>query len=379
MNGINTEHKVYIKVLTPLHIGGAQEKHLQDGVDYLQYDNGETWKIDWSRLFKKYEVDEITEALLGNSLDQLISYSDLDEVAIRMNEAFGSTGEIKAFIRDGFGTPFIPGSSIKGALKSWFYTSFEKQHIEKETQNLLGKFETDLFRFVLPLDCTIKNELQLYPTKTFNLFKQGNRWRGGWKHSSGQKTNSDFDKFGFVTDYECIAPSSTGELTIKIRKTLNTSFLNELYRNSTELKKHYSMLYQTNSLDVLFKHVNGQVLEHINREIKFFDNYKDAQYCNEILECYENLKSKVESANDGECLLRLSAGSGFHGISGDHQFHDHVDTGIWTNDDAKKFKLSFNQRQQYVGNYIKFKSRKIAFTTNNMYPMGYVWLSNKRI
>lgn len=374
MSGINTEHKIHLKVLAPVHIGGAQEKHSQEGVDYLRYDNGETWKIKWDEVYKNFEPDEIANALLKNKLDELIDY-ELENFAVQMHQAYGSTGEIKTFVRDGFGKAFIPGSSLKGAMKSWAYAAVEKKLNRKGTTNLFGKFDNDIFRFITPIDCYFNNETELYPTKTFNLYKEGNSWRGGWKHSVTKNTKKHFSGVGFVTDFECFSPNSESEFSIKIHKPLSTVHFKALFEGNIDVSKSFQSIFSMQPLNSLFSLINSQVLKHIERELLFFENYNSADHSDEIINFYDNLKTLATSAKEGECLLRLSAGSGFHGISGDHQFLDHINTGIWTEYDARKYELSKSQKHEYVGEYIKFKSRKIAFTPNQMYPMGYVFLS----
>ncbi len=376
MSGINTEHKIYIKVLTPVHIGGAQEKHLLEGVDYLKLSNGKTYRLDWEKIYKRFDPDAISKAIMNGTMKALLGV-DLKDLAVEMNQAYGNNGEIKACVRDGFGKAFIPGSSLKGALKSWLYTAFEKAFNRKEAANLLGSFYTDVFRLISPTDCYLDNSPVLFPTKTFNLVLNGSKWEGGWKHTSHEGTNRNFNNRSFVTDYECFSPDTCGSFLLKIRQPLINVVKDIIFERSIEARKSYELLYQDDSFLSLLHYVNQQVVNHIKLEVDFFKYYNQAEASQEIIETYERLLTESDMSKEGQCLLRLSAGSGFHGISGDHQFQDHIQTGIWTHKDEKKYKLSKRQAEKYVGNYIKFKSRKIAFTPNYMYPMGFMLLSNK--
>jgi len=376
MSGINTTNTVYLKALTPVHVGGAQEKNLQKGQDYVQLGDGKTWKLDWSKIYKHYDVDKISTAILNNKVLRLIE-NHIEEVAIEIEQSFGDTGVIKAFIRDGMGVPYIPGSSIKGAMKSWLHSALEEQFQLGRTGDLLGNFENDIFRFISITDCYLDLEPILYPTKTFNLFKSGSEWEGGWKHALHNNTNRDFKTTGFVTDYESMAPNDVGSLEIKLRKPLDASFKNKLYRKDSNQEKSYHSIFNGDSLRSLFSILNKKVCNHIEKELHFFKRFNQAEYANEILDSFYQLQSMCKNLSEEQCILRISAGSGFHGISGDFQFDDHIDTGMWTIEDAGKYRLPKRLHGKYIGHYLKFKSRKIAFTPNAMYPMGFVLLSEK--
>lgn len=374
MSGINNEHKIYLKALTPVHIGGAQEKNLQNGLDYIQSSNGKTWKLDWGKIYEKFDADKIAEAIINKKVNKIVE-NYLEDVAVEIEQSYGDTGVIKSFIRDGRGIPFIPGSSIKGAMKSWVHSSLERRLHLGETPNLLGKFDNDVFRFISIVDGYLELEPILFPTKTFNLHRVGNGWSGGWKHSLQGNTNKDFSDSGFVTDYECMAPNDMSQFDIKLRRRLNNVNQNQLYGTNKLPEKSYNAIFEKNSLASLFSVINEQVKLHVERELEFFKTYKQADGAKEITDTYDSIIESFKSLTENQCILRLSAGSGFHGISGDFQFEDHAHTGVWTDADARKYKLPRRQSERYINHYMKFKSRKIAFSEDNMYPMGFAILS----
>lgn len=375
MSGINNEYNVYLKVLTPLHIGGQQEKNLSQYLDYIVH-NGKTWRLNWKKLYEVFNPDDIANAIINNNLKQLI-VNEIEDVADEMEEVYSDTGEVKTFIRNGLGKAYIPGSSIKGAMKNWLYVSLEKELKLRNTYDLLGQFDNDLFRFIEPSDCEMKNEVELFSTKTFNLRGQGKNWEGGWKHSRNGNTTEEFKSKGFVTDYECYGPDSMGKFSLKIRKELNENIFERLYSQNNNARKSYSKVFGTKTLENLFSFINRQTKQHIEKELNFFKTFNQAEDSEDIIHTLESLLEISNKVRPNECLLRLSAGSGFHGITGDFQFEDHTKTGIWNMDDAKKYKLSKRQTQDYVGSYMKFKSRKIAFTSSEMFPMGFVLLSTE--
>ncbi|MBS1736763.1 MAG: hypothetical protein JSS98_09220 [Bacteroidetes bacterium] len=386
MSGINTNHTIYLKVLTPLHIGGAQEKHLQDGVDFLVL-NDQTWRLNWEKVYQNFDVDKIAAAIISKKLGQLLK-NEINLVGDKMDEVYGTTGEVKTFIRDGLGKAYIPGSSIKGAMKNWLYSAYDTN--PRGTKNLFGSFDTDLFRFIKPSDCYMNEEVLMYPTKTFNLHKNGKNWEGGWKHSfwpqgNRPSTDKDFNSKGFVTDYECFEIGDLGSFSLSINSELPDDFKRKLFDNEIQKleqkvlktykdydkkklqnqietinngKESLTRFYNEIPLNGLFNNINSQVQKHIERELEFFNKYKEAEGTQEIIDSFESLKQTIIGLDGNQCILRLSAGSGFHGMTGDYQFADHINTGFWYN------------------GKIKYKSRKIAFTSNAMFPMGFVLISN---
>lgn len=401
MSGINTEHTIYLKVLTPLHIGGAQEKDLSDGLDYLK-DGTDIWRVNWEKVYREFTPDEVSAAMISREGLYDLLYEDKELYCDYWDVGYGDSGVIKSVIRDAMGKSFIPGSSLKGALKNWFYSSFDEN--PKGTRDLLGTFETDLFRFIKPSDCYL-DDVKIFPTKTFNLSRDNSVWKGSWKHKRNGGNDPYFNVEGFVTDYECFPNGLQTKFQLRINDSLNDEFEHELFdleirKLKNEIEKTYlgdkkkQLEFRLNQLkngkeayvktfhsmsssplQILFEGINSEVQRHIEKEINFFERYQ-SNGTEKILQQFQGIKQISKNIKDS-CLLRLSAGSGFHGISGDFQFNDHTKTGIWSQDDARKYKLSRKQSEQYVNKYLKFKSRKIAFTSTEKYPMGFVLLSTQ--
>jgi hypothetical protein len=133
--------------------------------------------------------------------------------------------------------------------------------------------------------------------------------------------------------------------------------------------------------------INTHTKEYIDKQIKFFEKYSNNETDN-IIENLRNIKTQIPDDNSS-CVLKMSAGSGFHSITGDWQFDDFVIDDIWGDiyekniDGTKnpkfdydyiKYGISFNKRKNLQGK-IKWKSRKIAIDGNNFYLMGFVKLT----
>lgn len=114
----------------------------------------------------------------------------------------------------------------------------------------------------------------------------------------------------------------------------------------------------------LFKIINKYTVDYINKEIAFFESYA-ASKTDRIIESLNIIKDQSPIDNSF-CLLKMSAGSGFHSITGDWQYQDYVNTGKWEYGDRNK---------THHPGAPKYKSRKIACQTEDVFSlMGFVKL-----
>jgi CRISPR-associated RAMP protein, csm5 family len=166
------KYKMNLEVLTPLHIGGAEYKSNITKKEYLFEEGNEGKKIlrivdaqkfiDYlvkNNLFDKYislinknvneSVDEHKRNLsLEKILEELrISIDDLKnnfqkKFYIINDKKFQIKNDIKLMIRDILGKPYIPGSSIKGALVNFLLVDYIIKHrneFEKEKKLILDQ------------------------------------------------------------------------------------------------------------------------------------------------------------------------------------------------------------------------------------------------
>ena len=93
----------------------------------------------------------------------------------------------------------------------------------------------------------------------------------------------------------------------------------------------------------------------MEKEREFFATYQ-AEHSEYIEECIDDLLQMIP-ADNSYCLLKMSAGSGFHSITGDWKYNDYDRTGIWQKTGKKKY-----------------KSRKIVIDGKKFSLMGFVKL-----
>lgn len=359
-----------VEIITPTHIGGAAENHWQSGMDFVVRDN-KIWILDFKKLSNKIPVDKLTLAFIsrkdGNknieSLIQNIALADISST--KPFDYKGVANDIKRNIFNGFdGKPYIPGSSIKGALSSILLNYFFRlpsTNIQKNkdvVKNTLGDFDNSIMRFFQVTDVQFQDS-KLINTKIFNLKNNNNGgWEGGWKHS--RETNQKFNN-EFTTVYETLTP--------KLKSTMMLSFkqkaIEQLYLDARKAgsktktpPEHTSAWLTNNPTAELCKIINKHTIAFLEKEIKFYEKYKFDANSENALENIISLKRRIVALNsEKECILRLSAGSGFHSITGDWQFDDFINIGD-----------NFNGKRKY-------KSRKLAFENGVFQPMGFIKLT----
>ena len=118
-----------------------------------------------------------------------------------------------------------------------------------------------------------------------------------------------------------------------------------------------------NDISFLFGIVNGHTRDYLQKEKAFFKKYATDR-TDDIIRSIDSLLEQIPSDNS-YCILKMSAGSGFHSITGDWQFKDYSINGL---DTSRKV-----SRGLFYGDK-SAKSRKIADWDNHLSLMGFVKL-----
>lgn len=368
-------YEVGIKVLTPLHVGAGAEKSWAPGADYYRDgETGEVYVIDYDKLYEK--TDERQRAQWMSALESpkpneffnylrntlKIDFKSVSAHVFELPEAHPE-GNIKTQLRTGLGKPLLPGSSIKGAVRSVLFNALrprllaDKDNPDKE---VFGQIDNNIMRLLRIGDAHFKHT-GLFAAKIYNLHLEENDWLGGWKHKNS--TTSDFSPKEFTTTYEVIKSGAKSSCRFSF-----ASGIFELVKktNRNILHSNAEKLMRDDPLEHLFGLANAWCRAYIERELAFFNCFENDD--NEaIIEEYERLLSLIPPDNSA-CILRIGAGGGFHGITGDWKYADHTNTGF--NPNGKK----------------RYKSRKLVFEDVGedgdydfaFYPLGFVKFSRLR-
>ena len=360
----NKKYAIELEVITPLCVGAGNDNEWMRGIDYVQKD-GKVYVLDIAKAVNQgIDIERLT-TLFSNSDEKGISLligNKLEDVSRYVFKAPASTiNPIKSFMRTQlFDKPVVVGSSLKGSVRSALFKYLRTD--EETNEEVFGRMKdgTDFMRFIRIADIEMPSTV-LVNSKIFNLRKEGSTWFGGWKHkgtdgNGNSHTDQNYMPTGFNTLYECVAPGKKGYGSI----TLAESAFSVMYQSKAADISHSEKKkdLMTHDISHLFMAVNNVTREYLRKERDFFLKYP-AERSDELIANIDYLLSLIPT--DGSCcLLKMSAGVGFHSITGDWQYDDYDDTDIW------------QDRRNYGKK--KYKSRKTAEYNGRLQLMGFVRL-----
>jgi len=126
MDELHTAWAVEVETLSPLHIGAGAELML--GYDLAPY-RGRTYRVNEDALLNEIltraegeSADAVNRVLMGRPAAELLDPSDFDDPALFRYTLAGEPtkreGKIPEQIKDVYDRPYLPGSSLKGALRT---------------------------------------------------------------------------------------------------------------------------------------------------------------------------------------------------------------------------------------------------------------------
>lgn len=361
METINKKYDLKIDVLTPLSIGAGAEKDWVRGVDFV-VNKGKIYKLNLKKIVKEgVNIDRLTSFFASKNeqgIINLITEPKLEKVSdFVMPLPADSPNDIKAFVKNQLtGKPILAGSSLKGAIRSILF-DYLRDRERDENQVFGSSVKGDEFMRFIKISDAEFDGTSLVNTKIFNLQMKMD-WVGGWKHGLNE-TGDDFNSNGFNTIYECLKPNQSGLASIMLSLSQYDKIDNHLYK-----KEKREILEK--DLTFLFEVINHHTKEYLEKERAFFKKYS-ADKTDLIIYSINKLLSLIPSDNS-YCILKMSAGSGFHSITGDWQFVDYYDRQF----DRKRA----DKKDLKIAGKILPKSRKIAVWGEDHFDlMGFVKLT----
>lgn len=356
MDTINKKYKVKAQIITPLHIGAGAEKEWVLGMDYILQD-GYLWHIGNIDVLDKDELSKLTNAFLNgdNKAAKQVLKPHLDKICdIKLKAPLENIPSVKSFLRNELNNkPILAGSSLKGAIRSILF-KYLRERNETSNNAVFGDSNegTDFMRFIRIGDIEF-SKTELVNTKIFNLEGGPGRWQGGWKHKGGQpgETNRTFKETGFNTIYECLPVGSKSNGNFMIADKI---FFNAKTKISVADNPKKSKVIDSD-ISFLCGIVNQHTKDYLKKELSFFKKFEQAEFVDYLCADEKDfsggiviLQGEFTDLKPNECILKMSAGSGFHSITGDWQFDDYTHGTF--------------DRKNNKGERVLPKSRKIAIT-----------------
>jgi len=369
MKSKNITQKFRITVLTPVHIGTGFRK--MKGIDFY-FDERTSQVI-------LVDLDEIGTLLVDNSqalneLANLDEQNDIGDLTRRYhlnlknnkNYPINSVGrEFLEFVRTGLGQPLIPGSSLKGSLRTAILRNIidqksdvERRELFKEIpnggnpksasddllRNIFGRNPNyDLMRVLVVSDSHFsESDLMLIELRVLSQNRNGWYWK-----SNPKNPNQPMQVW-----CEALRPNSKAEISLSLDNFLLTDS-----RAVWELKFPNKLAAD---LHTLIDQINQYSAQMIDAEITYFEE-RDSEKpeLNEIIRNL-NLVKKHIPANDSAMVVRLGWGSGWKHMTGDYLGKD--------KDIFEQIRMNF--RLGHPG-----RSRKIGFYNGKpAFPFGWIKL-----
>ncbi len=396
---------IKMKILTPVHIGSGEK--LQKAMDIYEEGN-DSYLIEWDKIFEKL-IEELAkdftdesnpnEKKAKNKLNKYFTKEHLKKYFIEDSQKYFKKLDGKIYgkdmhrlVRNNFSkNPIIPGSSLKGWLRTLLFRKKVEGYREKGTylemykkysrefhkmgdlkfneysvsgnenkllKALIGDFETAVTGLFRVPDIEFSQDaISWYNSKVLSYF-------GGWK--DGHRYNPNFTPDRFTQAYESLKANAIPTKEVKLGtylKKLHPGALDNFIPN--ELKNGNNLKDGKEFWQTLFKWNNEYMEEYLKNEVEYYKKVKNKEVecannllkqCTELYELVKRLKQKNTST-----LIRLGQGMGFHYITGEWIFIDHIAP-------IKKLK-----------NRKKYKTRKIFFQDSNsgysLYLPGFVLLT----
>lgn len=370
-------HKVSLTTLSPVFIGAGEEHVLSPYSDFVQRGDSLIY-IDNDRLQEAMQGDDVfVEAYVKEmrrfennrstfSLEHFITDTlerHVDDFAARVVQIDGDIqkNHIRRFIATG-GKPFIPGSSLKGAIRTavlvdWLLNTPSgkrqlgeiKRHVDKRDlkslkkmnleRNCFGSIANDAFRHLRISDSGVINQSALSVSEMKRVSLRARR-------QSFKKRQSDIPQWS-----ETLMPSTTSGVLLSMtapKGKTGFSFLNE------------------QSLSSLFAVVNKVSLDSCLHEL---DELEENKTFKDFFRFYEDLERDIRSLKSNEAILRLGGGKTW------------FDNSIGLSVDSEKFgpESLFEKYLDLLLDIKKlpFPSTRSAIVRNNIpvSPLGWVKLS----
>ncbi|MEL6194123.1 MAG: type III-A CRISPR-associated RAMP protein Csm5 [Bacteroidota bacterium] len=332
------KHKMKLKIetLTPIHIGSGRE--LLAETEYLFFDKErKVVLVDDKKVLDIVGVEHIPkwvaiiergESLLYylQSRKKGLKPVDIAKRIIAVPDQGPKKEQMREQMHDGMGRALLPGSSIKGSIRTAISTSLIEEagpdinrYIEVKENRRSGKPELksgqlktfltypgvksgvlpnkDIFRLIRPGD------VSFHSTEVFrstNLNKQ----HKGWQEDSRLST--------FL---ECIPK---GQVNIMTMTKPDQSLLKYLDRKDSRSPFREGFVERFTSWENISTIVNAHTTKLLQQEITFWEN-EGYSGVGTYLENLRKIMSQLEKLAAGTCIIRVGFGGGVNWMTGGWQ------------------------------------------------------------
>ena len=288
---------------------------------------------------------------------------------------------VKSHIKDDLtGTPYIPGSSVKGAIRTAFLYNLlrkDKNHVKKQIEEWLYDARGGSFDDKKRLERKFKYASFLSAPFTGNCDRANDAQKDLFKFLTVQDffpsedcmslnlvdTYSMYNYKGYKTVYETINKGTLLEGHINVNK--------DVFHD----KFKYTISWEhSSSMDIkkLFQMINCFTMDILDHEMWFFENLKSG-YPVKVREFYKDFIEEVGDAKDNTAYLSIGQGSGWHKMTVGLLIKD-----ILGEEDFKFLRDALNLARHRL-NFTEYpKSRKLIMERpgEGILPVGWIKITD---
>lgn len=365
--------KIKITTLTPVHVGSGN--FLQNNSEFVYFKsqgNPYLGIIDERKILDLIGVNHLNDWVLSierqdSTKDLVKRYAPQSHIGdyLKRYEPFyadelKASDTLKECMHNGMGVPYLPGSSLKGAIRTAITAILAKRNmpvsIDKNKLKslasdvegrLFGKDPTeDIFRFIQIGDAYFDRncEIALRLIMSINITKQ----------------DSLFPKENNLKPQLVEAIGTDEESTFSIK--IDT----DAYRRcKSTMPRMGTLPEEIQTLQGLFQLINNHTMQLVSEEIEYWHEISKGKSGADVyIEQMQEMFDAVKSCDSKSCVLRLGHSSGWRFITGAWGEHlDCFDTDI------------VNLARPNNRNYTEYDFPKSRRTDSEGYLLGFVKLS----
>jgi CRISPR-associated protein Csm5 len=324
-------NKFLIETITPLHIGSGRT--LQGNTEYLYFDESKTVSIidehkilkiigdenidRWVNIIEK--GDNLLDYLIQRSPTKSIFPSQTDKRLLKVkgnsNPAFGKSG-IREQLFSGNGQPILPGSSLKGAVRTAIlnqsilknslfanrisdfkevgYNGKSKyKGVQLEKKYFGGDPNHDVFR-LLRIGDTHFNQTECILAETLN------------EEGGIQKIKQSVQQH-----IECIPANQSALCGVQIPQDL----IREIEKRPSELSLMKG-IDSIKSIPIIFEQIKAHSKKHIEREITKYELLNLPNQADSYVDTLKDIYESYQNLSENQCILRVGFGTGYLSMTG---------------------------------------------------------------
>jgi CRISPR-associated protein Csm5 len=362
-----------LRLLTPAHIGNG--RLLLNKFDYAIHDK-RTWRLNENELLDLQSADGLDQAtidkLMAAEPEQLLRKEDfvpgsrLFRYVIQGTPRAGGSGaQLREQIKTPFDGVYIPGSTLKGALRTALaWHGWEAEQLRPEANMLVRRAEFAGQRFEGALFGDSPN------TSLLRALQVGDSDAAASDalmvlNVSVLKGNG---QLGAPVEMEALQAGSRFKTRIKIDRALFTTWA----RKRDLSLRHEDWLLQL--AEITHRHAR----ERIASELRWYQE----RGVDKPLEVYKELNSVVDQARPGQCLIQLGWGAGWGSktfgsrLQADGRFMERIITDYRMSRGRRRTGDAFPSSRRVSVAYQR--DLQGDWREQARYPLGWAWLTLKK-